>query len=407
MLTVFTAPMRFPRRAVAGVRCRIAVGVPMFVFLFPFVQLFGQESGPPAFNLVRTPTSPAFVLLGIAPTAVERPNTPSALGLSILNTTNSFSSLPQNYAVEFSPYWILPHPRLTWRQDTVRTIVESLMRTGTLSIATAQLGSDVAPVTGFSVGLRTALISGAMTRPAIISLVVAESLLATQASSINRRLNEVLRSLRLDELRERELLLAGEDSVRIFEVIERYATREDSIRAALMSSPTVGSFSTSADEQLEEALEGAGDREGFALEAAFGLMWQYPGMVVDSARFSRFGAWLTPSYQARNISIIGVVRFLSDEVRSSMDLVDLGARLLYTHDLFAVSGEYVHRLFTGGRTLGSQQRIAGIAEYRVLEDVWLQVAVGKDYDPSATGSLIARLGLSFQFGRQRYQPGAP
>jgi len=394
-------------------RCRVNAArygwrmtIHLIAFLLPLFQVHGQESAPPAFNLIRTPTSPGFVLLGVAPTAVERPNTPAALGLSVLNTTGSFSSLPQNYAVDFSPYWLFPHPRLTWQQDTTRTLTESVMRTGTLSIATAQLGSEAAPVTGLAVGLRTALLSGRVTSPAINSLVMAESLLAAQASLFNRHLNEVLSGLRLDEQRERELIEAGEDTVRIVEIINRYAIREDSIRTALMNDPQIAS-SSGADEQLNEALARVSEREGFALEAAFALMWQAPGMVIDSASFSRFGVWLTPSYQGRTVSVVGVVRFLSNEIQSSMDLIDLGARVLYTHDLLAVSGEYVHRIFTGSGTPRSQHRIAGLVEYRALDDVWLQVTVGKDYDPSVTGSLIARLGISFHFSRERYKLGIP
>ncbi len=385
-------------------RFRSVLRVLLCVILFSSTRLFGQENQPPAFNLIRTPTSPAFVMLGIAPTAVERPNTPASLGLSVLNTTNTFSQLPQNYALELSPYWLLPHPRLTWRQDTTRSIIESLLRTGTVSVATAQLGSEVLPVTGFSAGLRASLISGTMTRTAINTLVMAESLLAVQASSFNRRLDKALRETHLDDLRERALVEAGEDSMRIVAVIERYAAIEDSIRAALVDGSLV---SSDADEELAEALEGAGEREGFALEGAVGLTWQYPRMVVDSVRFSRFGVWLTPSYQGRDVSVIGVVRFMSDELEPSMGLVDIGGRLLYTHELFAVSGEYVHRIFTGNGGAASQRRISGIVEYRVLQDVWLQAAIGKDFDPSAAGSLIARLGLSFQFGRQRYAPPVP
>ena len=81
-----------------------------------------QDDSFPSFNSIRTPTSPAFVLLGIEPTAVERPNTPSALAVSILNRTQNLSVLPKDYALEFSPYWLLGHSELTWRQDTMRSI---------------------------------------------------------------------------------------------------------------------------------------------------------------------------------------------------------------------------------------------------------------------------------------------
>ena len=46
----------------------------------------------PAYNTIRTPASPAFVLLGMEPSSVERPNTPADLALTVLNSTAALTS---------------------------------------------------------------------------------------------------------------------------------------------------------------------------------------------------------------------------------------------------------------------------------------------------------------------------
>ncbi len=55
-----------------------------------------SENAGPAFNGLRTPVSPAFLLLGVAPTVVERPNTPSDFALSVLNRGASLTNLPRD-----------------------------------------------------------------------------------------------------------------------------------------------------------------------------------------------------------------------------------------------------------------------------------------------------------------------
>ncbi len=58
------------------------------------------------------PTSPAFMLLDKAPSVIERPNTGRAFAVSVLNSFSENRGIPQNYAVEFTPYWFFKHPKL-------------------------------------------------------------------------------------------------------------------------------------------------------------------------------------------------------------------------------------------------------------------------------------------------------
>lgn len=56
----------------------------------------------PEFHKLRTPTSPGFVILGIAPAQVERPTAPAAFTASLLeNAKEALNGLPNSYAVEF------------------------------------------------------------------------------------------------------------------------------------------------------------------------------------------------------------------------------------------------------------------------------------------------------------------
>ena len=65
---------------------------------------------------LRTPTSPAFTLLGIAPTDIERPTTPRAFAVSLLSALRDGdgSLLPRDFALEVAPYWLVQRPTLSF-----------------------------------------------------------------------------------------------------------------------------------------------------------------------------------------------------------------------------------------------------------------------------------------------------
>jgi hypothetical protein len=88
------------------------------------------------------PTSPGFVLADKAPSSVEKPSTPKAFGISLLN-------LYQGGAVEVTPFWLTNKPTYTF-QDWIQkknTIIETL----NLSVATFKTDTT----SNVSAGIRT------------------------------------------------------------------------------------------------------------------------------------------------------------------------------------------------------------------------------------------------------------
>jgi hypothetical protein len=66
---------------------------------------------------LKTPESPAFMALGTA-SQIQRPTTPTGLAASVANGVADGKGLTllRNFALEFSPYWLLPHPTLSFDQ---------------------------------------------------------------------------------------------------------------------------------------------------------------------------------------------------------------------------------------------------------------------------------------------------
>ena len=109
------------------------------------------------FDSIQTPVSPAFTLLGIAPTSIDKPTTPSAVGASLLSATgNGQGGVPKNVAIQFSPYWLFPQPTLTFSKYYNSSVPETMLHTLSLSFGTAE--SDITNTAGTQKG--TAIATG-------------------------------------------------------------------------------------------------------------------------------------------------------------------------------------------------------------------------------------------------------
>ncbi|BAP33305.1 uncharacterized protein CHSO_4268 [Chryseobacterium sp. StRB126] len=69
------------------------------------MKSFSQISNTVKLENLDLPTTPAVVLLDQNVTSIENPKTIKEFGLSVINSFKD-NALPQNYAVEFNPYWI-------------------------------------------------------------------------------------------------------------------------------------------------------------------------------------------------------------------------------------------------------------------------------------------------------------
>jgi hypothetical protein len=355
----------------------------------------------PQFNSLRTPPSPVFVLLGVEPSSVERPNTPADLAFSVVNGTNTFTTLPTNYAIEISPYWLFGHPTLAWTDDTVRSIPTSLARTLSLSVATAAVGTSDLPVTGLGLSARASVFSGKLPRAAVDRIHRLEMLLTESTAEVERRL-DTLRQV-ADALLFERLKTAKTQE-------ERDAAQKEHV-AAIAVITQVTPLSTQSDEeerQLQaEVQDLASTRDGFFLDLAGGAAWSAPRAIIDSASLDRWGIWTTASYTLPNLSFVGVLRWLGDNDAATQNAIDVGGRFIYARDRYAVSLEYVGRHPSGSGDDTDGWRLAGVIDYQIRPSVWLTGTFGRDYQDVQAGSLLAQIGLAVDFSKQRYRPAAP
>ncbi|HWR83446.1 MAG TPA: hypothetical protein VN285_09090 [Candidatus Deferrimicrobium sp.] len=307
----------------------------------------GAEQVP--LNNLRTPSSPGFVILGVEPSSVERPLTPRDFAVSLASAAGDPNLLPDEYAIEAAPYWLVPHDSLTYDDFYANDPLKNIYRNLSMSIAVSKdqsFGDSVAADTRLGIGIRS-------------------------------------------------LLLRGQDD-------PRFRISLDSLQNAMLDAE-----STEVEDSLNAAtkkLINEKDNQpfGFSLELAGAMALLYPESDTHKGKAYRGGVWITPAYRPvteGQIEFLSVLRLLlEDGVRPRYDL---GFRLLwFANDRLSMSAEYVSRL---GDIPDSDNkdtyRIAGVVDYRFSYDLHMTATFGRDFEGEAgTGELLARLGIDFSFG---------
>lgn len=338
---------------------------------------------------LRTPASPVLVVLGIAPSAVERPTTPRALAATILRLKGDSGLVPRNYAVEVAPYWLADHPELTFEKYYAAGPTRDALQTLTLSLATTQLRDpadtmDIGTALGF--GFRTQPVAG-HAPTGLAALVTELDSLQKQRARLNRALRLTRRALRLGGPRPQE------DTDRLSRQIVADSITVDSLREAL-------------GETAIAIAEADDERVGFILEAAVAAVADFPGDVAERGRITRYGLWITPTYRldGRAIDFLGVLRVVRDD-RNTADATyfDLGARLVWrgAGGTGSLSAEGLRRFVrAGGAGAKSDHRYAVNLEYRLGRLAHVTGTVGRDFARGGVGkrTLIMQIAVELELG---------
>lgn len=317
------------------------------------------------------PTSPGFVLLDVSPASVERPETPKAFTLNLLNKLATTKGLPQNYALEVAPYWMADHPTLTFHKYQRPTPWQSIAQTFSVSVATVPIpgATATADPTGTRLGL------------------------GVRTSIINGRPNPTL-----------------EDLVKALQDVD-----DEILNAVNAGRPVDPELRTKAREAAAAIQAADAERVGVFLVVAAGQTWGFPNDDVEKSERERRGFWVTPSYRLRAcngtdpcesmLDVIGVVRGLKDK---DQDWAwDYGGRLVWRPKReFNVSIESLERrkgaTASAASTAESSRtstRTVGLLEYRIHQDLVLYGSFGRDFkSESGIRPLVSILGLNIGLG---------
>lgn len=374
----------------------------------------------------RTPASPAFTLLDVSPTTIARPTTPRALSTELLSKTHRGSIIPNNYALEVAPFWLVPHPTLSYKQYTEPSLAQSIVQSFSVSLATARADSTSdTSSTQVALGLRILPLGGRVSSKFLA--------LQHQLDTIQRRRLGPVRDQAdaLDEVdetvaellvlrRDLEAARAANNTARA-NALRTQIGRAEARRSAARSNADAATeiLARQADTLRTLALEmgsARAEKVGFFLELAAGLAASIPQGDFDHGKFSRAGTWGTLGYrlESPHIDLLGLLRLLRDVRKEDQNALDAGGRIHLALHNVGISGEWVNRTAykiesaigegSADRTLSfsSSSRATAIVDYRAAEDIYITMTFGRDYKKltEARHPLVAAVGFQFLFGQK-------
>jgi hypothetical protein len=370
----------------------------------------------PDYDKVRTPDSPAFTLLDVSPTQIERPTTPKQLTAVMSKfVSDGDAVIPENLAVEFSPYGLLgavPSVRDYLARGRRRQAVEHL----TLSVATASAARDVTDDMGvttthtsssLAIGARTHFrLSG---RPAhgcseeelgaLIDIARSEAVSSSPANAA------LLRAAAQDIAAavQRRAPPAEIEALRVKLAADTLALKNKLVvngdRLASLCIREVGAV-----------------HRGWLMEWAGAVGFAFPDDVAEDGRYLRASLWTDIAYAHDRGSLVFLVRGLDDKSSGKHDyLADVGARGILAKDAYAVSLEAIWRHALDRSEMSTARsdtfRVAVALDIHVWASTWLTLAFGRDFASSDPGSLFSIANLKYGIGDPKVKldrgPGLP
>jgi hypothetical protein len=319
--------------------------------------------------------APAFSLTDVSPSSIESPTTTKAFSTSIVNSFNQSNGIPQNYAIEFTPFWFTQHPHITNYQyfgihpDGTNN---SFSQARFFALSFAIINKDTATNVGkfgnhnAAFGIRTTLIRvmGYTARKKIVGFAAGwDNLLKAQLDSLNGLPPTVAQ---LDALRGKI----------------KYA---DSIKKYMTQVPV------------------------FSLDIAAASNLNFPNNSFSSNHLSRAGVWVNANLaldlkdhkesSSSCIKFSGIARYIyaSDSLTIkknyvSTNFIDIGLKTEMQLGNISLAYEYINRSSSNQSITGSYKSV-GLLHYKIKDGVFLTGAFGQNF--ASSNNLITSLGINW------------
>lgn len=347
----------------------------LLLALFSFVAVQGQN--PITFDRASIPNAPAFVLLDKAPSIIERPDSPKAFGIQLLQDFED--GVLDNIALEFTPFWYTKPKALTaLKMRGIERIEQAAgvyynkqnyfsgLRFANISVA---YSSGMDSIQNIAIGARATIFE--YKHPEDIKRLI-------DANAYNERiLKEKL--LLFNEF----MALPGKSELATSNKPQFEKELQAYIEAKNLSS-------------AKEVYDALAIKPVFALDGAIAYNARYINDRYQSAANNRFGVWLTAAYAQpmgrgtygdNYINIYGFFRYLNDEINTTtFNAVDVGLKAELEFDRLSFGYEYISR----SGDLDSF-RSSGSLVYKLTPNLYLSGAFGNNF--GNTNDLISLLGI--------------
>jgi len=278
-------------------------------FIFTIQQLMAQTNDI-NIDMLKAPQSPAANLLGMADSEISKPSDPTTFMVSLRQATNNFSSIPTNYAIDFSPFKVFGSSDLKFT-DWLRGR-KSFKQNTVLSIAVnnnpvMNQNNEMTPNTALGFGFKMSLLGGDLSketkkRMGGVTVILNEinnnivpQLIANSQIEYRDSLSKYCDS-DIDEYNESIC-----NTIKLLQKeLTRIASEKTYSSKKLLISDKVDSLKTSI-------LKADLNRYGFKWNVEGAIAYNFPQTSFKNNEFSKLGLWTTIGYEfEKGFSIIGL-----------------------------------------------------------------------------------------------------
>jgi hypothetical protein len=367
-------------------------------------------------DVLKSPSSPAFNILGVSPSNVERPTDVNAFRLSVQNATSDFTRLPLEYSVEAAPAILVGIGNQTLSSYNSSKFKDVFWQSLSVSAALNhgnrfdEGSSDSVAYSKLGVGLKFSIIrpNWSDKTKALYQDLREKQRIFVNRYSIGEIDDEILMSL--EAARKQNERNNSISDQRRKAVRDSLKTEIDNRRKML---PLFDSIAFFAVKKAAEKFKI--ERVGPSLDFAAGTVVDFPDNSFDYSLLSRAGAWLTGGYEGGNNGFSGfaVIRYLyqpdkifADDKNTiktdNISTLDFGGRALWTcfEGKYTIGVEGVYRSVLNGGVIDPTWRFTFNTEYDYAPNRKITFSLGKNFDGTVTtgGNLIAALNLIAGFG---------
>lgn len=417
----------------------------LFILCFLFLKSFSQISNTVKLENLDLPTTPAVVLLDQNVTSIENPKTIKEFGLSVINSFKD-NALPQNYAVEFNPYWIFKRNKDIYKYfnderysgfthnqaisfafikiDTVQNVSIGY-RTNLFRVMGVSYGNDLKSLNDKILHLNSLnkdendrLVRLSEEEKALIHGNIIDLGETNSFEDFSKNYKSILLELKASSLDITPLnsIIKKIDSIssggkQSFDnnkkpLIDLYKTFKTAIEYLKFDRTKFSNDNIKAIEEVQKSIVDLSEmKPKFSIDFAGAYNHFWNNKDFSSGRFGRLGAWLTMNYnislnkdnnekKQNYLKLFLLNRYILDKMKfdkvsstyGNNSFYDIGGKLNFEFNKLSFGYEYIQRFGDD-----EEYRSVGSVMYRINDNVSLIGGFGKNFENK--DNMIATLGL--------------
>ncbi len=385
-------------------------------FMVLTITVFAQSDIEKQFKSLQLNSSPAYVVLGVEPENIQRPNSPNDFIASVQSALVN-DKLQPNFAMETSPYYWGKKKPDSKKFNVYDYILnndfwQNMAKSITFSLATSPSDSftfGTIPVgTGLGIGMHMQLLHGKVSNNVRKNLTewyiynrmqgMLESMISTleqggTIDDIDEFIDEVIAKGSFKSMADGEKdivrnLLKGK--------VKKNSLSDKDLKVVRKIRDQANDKSKQTIDRVN-AYQFPLTREGFLLEFAIANASVAGNNNWNKLQSAKTSIWLTPSYRFNVnkdpemidfIDMMAVLRLtINAKNVDSTSYADLGGKLQWVHNKLSVSGEGIFRYLTNkpqNQKKNYTVRTAFTLSYKLNDLVTFKATFGSNFDGNST-----------------------